>query len=152
MTKKLKRPEVLSPAGTLEKLKVAVRYGADAVFIGGQAYGLRSRAGNFTFEQMEEGVQFAAEHGAKVYVAANMVMHEGNEAGAGEWFRRLRDIGIAAVIVSDPALIAIAASEAPGLEIHLSTQASATNYETLEFWKNLGLTRVVWHVRFPWLS
>ena len=143
MTKKLKRPEVLSPAGTLEKLKVAVRYGADAVFIGGQAYGLRSRAGNFTFEQMEEGVQFAAEHGAKVYVAANMVMHEGNEAGAGEWFRRLRDIGIAAVIVSDPALIAIAASEAPGLEIHLSTQASATNYETLEFWKNLGLTRVV---------
>ena len=143
MARKLKRPEVLSPAGTLEKLKVAVRYGADAVFIGGQAYGLRSRAGNFTFEQMEEGVQFAARYGAKVYVAANMVMHEGNEEGAGEWFRRLRDIGIAAVIVSDPALIAIAASEAPGLEIHLSTQASATNYETLEFWKNLGLTRVV---------
>lgn len=79
MTKTLKRPEVLSPAGTLEKLKVAVQYGADAVFIGGQAYGLRSRAGNFTFEQMEEGVQFAAKYGAKVYVAANMVMHEGNE-------------------------------------------------------------------------
>ncbi|HET2678534.1 TPA: U32 family peptidase, partial [Streptococcus pneumoniae] len=143
MTKILKRPEVLSPAGTLEKLKVAVQYGADAVFIGGQAYGLRSRAGNFTFEQMEEGVQFAAKYGAKVYVAANMVMHEGNEAGAGEWFRKLRDIGIAAVIVSDPALIMIAATEAPGLEIHLSTQASATNYETLEFWKELGLTRVV---------
>ena len=70
MARKLKRPEVLSPAGTLEKLKVAVRYGADAVFIGGQAYGLRSRAGNFTFEQMEEGVQFAAKYGAKVYVAA----------------------------------------------------------------------------------
>ena len=143
MTKQLKRPEVLSPAGTLEKLKVAVRYGADAVFIGGQAYGLRSRAGNFTFEQMEEGVQFAAKYGAKVYVAATMVMHEGHEVGAGEWFRRLRDIGIAAVIVSDPALITIAATEAPGLEIHLSTQASATNYETLEFWKDLGLTRVV---------
>ena len=143
MTKTLKRPEVLSPAGTLEKLKVAVQYGADAVFIGGQAYGLRSRAGNFTFEQMEEGVQFAAKYGAKVYVAANMVMHEGNEEGAGEWFRKLRDIGIAAVIVSDPALIMIAATEAPGLEIHLSTQASATNYETLEFWKELGLTRVV---------
>ena len=74
MARKLKRPEVLSPAGTLEKLKVAVRYGADAVFIGGQAYGLRSRAGNFTFEQMEEGVQFAARYGAKVYVAANMVI------------------------------------------------------------------------------
>lgn len=150
MTKTLKRPEVLSPAGTLEKLKVAVQYGADAVFIGGQAYGLRSRAGNFTFEQMEEGVQFAAKYGAKVYVAANMVMHEGNEAGAGEWFRKLRDIGIAAVIVSDPALIMIAATEAPGLEIHLSTQASATNYETLEFWKELGLTRVYWRVRFRW--
>ena len=68
--------------------------GADAVFIGGQAYGLRSRAGNFTFEQMEEGVQFAAKYGAKVYVAANMVMHEGNEAGAGEWFRKLRVSGL----------------------------------------------------------
>ena len=77
-------------------------------------------------------------------------MHEGNEAGAGEWFRKLRDIGIAAVIVSDPALIMIAATEAPGLEIHLSTQASATNYETLEFWKELGLTRVFWRVRFQW--
>ena len=116
MTKTLKRPEVLAPAGTLEKLKVAIRYGADAVYIGGQAYGLRSRAGNFTFEEMEEGVQFAREHGAKVYVAANMVTHEGNEEGAGEWFRTLRDIGISAVIVSDPALIAIACTEAPGLE------------------------------------
>ena len=143
MTKTLKRPEVLAPAGTLEKLKVAIRYGADAVYIGGQAYGLRSRAGNFTFEEMEEGVQFAREHGAKVYVAANMVTHEGNEEGAGEWFRTLRDIGISAVIVSDPALIAIACTEASGLEVHLSTQASATNYETLEFWKDLGLTRVV---------
>nr|WP_226958779.1 U32 family peptidase C-terminal domain-containing protein [Streptococcus pneumoniae] len=109
----------------------------------GTSVTVRSRAGNFTFEQMEEGVQFAAKYGAKVYVAANMVMHEGNEVGAGEWFRKLRDIGIAAVIVSDPALIMIAATEAPGLEIHLSTQASATNYETLEFWKELGLTRVV---------
>ncbi|MGV3190083.1 peptidase U32 family protein [Streptococcus sp. 11273D007BT] len=143
MTQVKKRPEVLAPAGTLEKLKVAIHYGADAVFIGGQAYGLRSRAGNFTFEEMEEGVEFAKKYGAKVYVAANMVTHEGNEKGAGEWFRRLRDIGIAAVIVSDPALIQICAEEAQGLEIHLSTQASATNVETLEFWKNLGLTRVV---------
>ena len=139
----LKRPEVLAPAGTLEKLKVAISYGADAVYIGGDAYGLRSRTGNFSFDEMREGIAFAKRHGAKVYVAANMVTHEGNEAGAGEWFRTLRDIGIAAVIVSDPALIAIAASEAPGLPIHLSTQASATNYETLEFWKNLGLERVV---------
>lgn len=141
--KKLRGPEVLAPAGTLEKLKVAISYGADAVYIGGDAYGLRSRAGNFTLDEMREGVAFAEAHGAKIHVAANMVTHEGNEAGAGEWFRTLRDIGITAVIVSDPALIAIAASEAPGLEIHLSTQASATNYETLEFWKKQGLARVV---------
>ncbi|MFC4651868.1 U32 family peptidase [Lactococcus nasutitermitis] len=143
MNKNITCPEILAPAGTLEKLKVAIRYGADAVYIGGQAYGLRSRAGNFSFEEMEEAVAFANEHGAKIYVAANMVTHEGNEKGAGEWFRTLRDIGISAVIVSDPALIAICAAEAPGLAIHLSTQASATNYETLQFWQKLGLERVV---------
>lgn len=143
MSKILKRPEVLSPAGTLEKLKVAIDYGADAVFVGGQAYGLRSRAGNFTMEEMREGIEYAHARGAKVYVAANMVTHEGNEEGAGAWFRELRDMGLDAVIVSDPALIVICATEAPGLEIHLSTQASSTNYETFEFWKELGLTRVV---------
>lgn len=140
---KLKRPEVLVPAGTLEKLKTAIHYGADAVYIGGNAYGLRSRAGNFSFEEMAEGVAFARKYGAKVYVAANMVTHEWDSAGAGEFFRQLRDIGIDAVIVSDPALIEICATEAPGLPIHLSTQASATNYETLEFWKSEGLERVV---------
>lgn len=138
-----KRPEVLSPAGTLEKLKVAIDYGADAVFVGGQAYGLRSRAGNFSMEELQEGIDYAHRHGAKVYVAANMVTHEGNELGAGEWFRQLRDMGLDAVIVSDPALIVICSTEAPGLDIHLSTQASSTNYETFEFWKELGLTRVV---------
>ncbi|MGK0606279.1 MULTISPECIES: peptidase U32 family protein [Enterococcus] len=144
MTKRtLKRPEVLAPAGTLEKLKTAIHYGADAVYIGGDAYGLRSRAGNFSFEEMEEGVAFANQYGAKVYVAANMVTHEGNEEGAGAFFKKLRDIGISAVIISDPALIEICASEAPGLEIHLSTQASATNAETLKFWQNEGLERVV---------
>ncbi|HEL2360511.1 TPA: U32 family peptidase [Streptococcus suis] len=143
MSKTLKRPEVLSPAGTLEKLKVAIDYGADAVFVGGQAYGLRSRAGNFTMDEIREGIEYAHVRGAKVYVAANMVTHEGNEEGAGAWFRELRDMGLDAVIVSDPALIVICATEAPGLEIHLSTQASSTNYETFEFWKELGLTRVV---------
>ncbi len=138
-----KRPEVLSPAGTLEKLKVAIDYGADAVFVGGQAYGLRSRAGNFSMEELQEGINYAHAQESKVYVAANMVTHEGNEVGAGAWFRELRDMGLDAVIVSDPALIMICATEAPGLEIHLSTQASSTNYETFEFWKELGLTRVV---------
>ncbi|MFC3928719.1 peptidase U32 family protein [Streptococcus caprae] len=143
MTTMKKRPEVLAPAGTLEKLKVAVDYGADAVFVGGQAYGLRSRAGNFSMEEMREGINYAHERGSKVYVAANMVTHEGNEIGAGAWFRELRDMGLDAVIVSDPALIEICATEAPGLEIHLSTQASATNVETFHFWKEYGLTRVV---------
>lgn len=143
MTRLLKRPEVLSPAGTLEKLKVAIDYGADAVFVGGQAYGLRSRAGNFSMDEMQAGIKYAHDRGAKVYVAANMVTHEGDEEGAGEWFRELRDMGLDAVIVSDPALIVICVAEAPGLEIHLSTQASSTNYETFEFWKELGLTRVV---------
>lgn len=138
-----KRPEVLSPAGTLEKLKVAIDYGADAVFVGGQAYGLRSRAGNFSMEELQEGIDYAHARGAKVYVAANMVTHEGNEIGAGDWFRQLRDMGLDAVIASDPALIVICSTEAPGLEIHLSTQASSTNYETFEFWKAMGLTRVV---------
>ncbi|MGO4994585.1 peptidase U32 family protein [Jeotgalibaca porci] len=143
MTKQLKRPELLAPAGTLEKLKTAIHYGADAVYIGGDAYGLRSRAGNFSFEEMAEGVAFAHERGAKVYVAANMVTHENNEIGAGEFFRTIRDIGIDAIIVSDPALMQIAAMDAPGLEIHLSTQQSAVNYETLNFWQEAGLTRCV---------
>ena len=143
MTKQLKRPELLAPAGTLEKLKTAIHYGADAVYIGGDAYGLRSRAGNFSFEEMAEGVAFAHERGAKVYVAANMVTHENNEIGAGEFFRTIRDIGIDAIIVSDPTLMQIAAMDAPGLEIHLSTQQSAVNYETLNFWQEAGLTRCV---------
>lgn len=145
MTKRVitKKPEILAPGGTLEKLKTAVLYGADAVFIGGEAYGLRSRAGNFDYKEIDEGVRFAHERGAKVYVAANMVTHEGDEIGAGDFFRTLRDIGVDAVIVSDVALMEICATEAPGLPIHLSTQASACNYENLNFWKDEGLERVV---------
>lgn len=140
---KLKRPEVLAPGGTLEKLKTAIHYGADAVYIAGVEYGLRRRAGNFTFEEMQEGVQFAKKHGAKVYVAANMIAHENDTDGAGEFFRKVRDTGVDAVIVADPALIEICIMEAPGLPVHLSTQASATNYETLNFWHGEGLERVV---------
>lgn len=139
----LNKPEVLAPAGTLEKLKMAIMYGADAVFIGGDAYGLRSRAGNFSFDEMREGVAFARQYQAKVYVTANMVAHEGDTDGADQFFQTLKEIGIDAVIVSDPALIEICAMSAPGLPIHLSTQASATNYETLNFWQDEGLERVV---------
>ena len=94
-------------------------------------------------EELQEGIDYAHARGVDVHVAANMVTHEGNEEGAGEWFRQLRDMGLDAVIVSDPALIMICSQYAPGLNIHLSTQASSTNYETFAFWKELGLTRVV---------
>ncbi|MGY3725272.1 putative protease [Granulicatella balaenopterae] len=143
MRKILKKPEVLAPGGTLEKLKTAILYGADAVFIGGEAYGLRSRAGNFDYDEMREAVEFAHAHNARVHVAANMVTHEGDEEGAGEFFKTLREIGVDAVIISDMALMEICATEAPGLPIHLSTQSSASNYETLNFWKDEGLERVV---------
>ncbi|MGX7092745.1 peptidase U32 family protein [Hutsoniella sourekii] len=143
MAKTLKAPELLAPAGTLEKLKIAIHYGADACYIGGDAYGLRSRAGNFDFDEMAEAVEFAHARDRKVYLASNMVTHEGNEKGAGEFFRKVRDIGIDAVIISDPALMQICATEAPGLEMHLSTQQSAVNYETLNFWQEAGLTRCV---------
>lgn len=139
----LKRPEVLAPAGTLEKLKIAIIYGADAVYIGGNAYGLRTRAGNFTFEEMKEAVLFAKQHGARIYVAANMVTHVGETIGAGDFFRKLKDIGISAVIISDPALIEICLRETPGLPVHLSTQASSVNAQALNFWKNEGVERVV---------
>ena len=105
--------------------------------------GLRSRAGNFTMDELREGIEYAHARGVDVHVASNMVTHEGNEKGAGEWFRELRDMGLDAVIVSDPALIEICSTYAPGLNIHLSTQASATNVETFHFWKEYGLTRVV---------
>lgn len=141
--KGLKVPELLAPAGTLEKLKIAIHYGADACYIGGEAYGLRSRAGNFDYKEMAEAVEYAHTRGAKVYVASNMVTHVGDEEGAGDFFRTIRDIGIDAVIISDPALMQICASEAPGLEMHLSTQQSAVNYETLNFWQDAGLTRCV---------
>lgn len=141
--KGLKVPELLAPAGTLEKLKIAIHYGADACYIGGENYGLRSRAGNFNYEEMAEAVEFSHSRDAKVYVAANMVTHVGDEEGAGDFFRTIRDIGIDAVIISDPALMQICASQAPGLEMHLSTQQSAVNYETLNFWQEVGLTRCV---------
>ena len=143
MKRAIKRPELLAPGGTLEKLKKAIDYGADAVYIGGTNYGLRSRAGNFTYEEMAEAVAYANAHNARVHVAANIVAHEGDTIGVGEFFKKLRDIGITAVIVSDPSMIEICLEEAPGLEVHLSTQASTTNVETFKFWQEEGLSRVV---------
>lgn len=137
------KPELLAPAGNLEKLKFAIHYGADAVYIGGQQFGLRSNAGNFTYDEMREGVAFANKYGAKVYVAANIIAHNENLEGLHEFFKELYEIGIAAVIVADPALVQASREAAPDLEVHISTQASVANWKTAEFWKNEGLPRVV---------
>jgi putative protease len=139
----LKRPELLAPAGSLEKLKFAVHYGADAVYIGGQKYGLRSNADNFSFEEMREGVLFAARYGAKVFVAANIYAHNEDIAGIEEYLRNLQEVGIAAIIVADPAIIETCKRVAPKLEIHLSTQQSTMNWQAVQFWKEDGVHRVV---------
>lgn len=137
------KPELLCPGGSLEKLKIAIHYGADACYIAGMNYGLRTRAGNFSPEEMWEAVRFAHQHQAKVYVVANMVPHEGDEAGIEEFFRSLEALGVDAVLISDPGLMVLCQQAAPQLPIHLSTQASALNYAALNFWADQGLERVV---------
>ncbi|WP_210129359.1 U32 family peptidase [Staphylococcus sp. GDX8P66P] len=140
---KIKEPELLAPAGNLEKLKIAVHYGADAVFLGGQAYGLRSNADNFTMEEIKEGVTFAQQYGAKIYVTTNIIAHDENIAGLDEYLKNLESAGATGIIVADPLIIETCKRVAPNLEIHLSTQQSLSNYKAVEFWKNEGLDRVV---------
>lgn len=140
---RLDKPELLAPAGNLEKLKFAVHYGADAVYIGGQKYGLRSGADNFTFEEMREGVEFAKKYGAKVFVATNIYAHNEDIAGIEEYLRNLYEAGIAAIIVADPVIFDTALRLVPGLEVHLSTQQSTLNWQAVSYWKEEGLPRVV---------
>lgn len=137
------KPELLAPGGSLEKLKFAIHYGADAVYIGGQKYGLRSNADNFTFDEMREAVAFADRYGAKVFVAANIYAHNEDIAGIADYLRQLQDCGIAAIIVADPAIIETCKQVAPKLEIHLSTQQSTVNWQAVQFWKEEGVHRVV---------
>lgn len=140
---RLSKPELLAPAGNLEKLKFAIHYGADAVYIGGQKYGLRSNADNFSFEEMREGVEFAKKYGAKVFVATNIYAHNEDLAGIEEYLRNLYEAGISAVIVADPIIVETARKAVPGLEVHLSTQQSTVNWQAVKFWKEEGLPRVV---------
>lgn len=142
-TRKLATPELLAPAGSLEKLKFAVRYGADAVYIGGQKYGLRSGADNFSFEEMRQGVEFASRYGAKIYVAANIFAHNEDIPGLEDYLANLQEAGVAAIIVADPAIIETCKKAAPKLELHLSTQQSTMNWRTVKFWKDEGVDRVV---------
>lgn len=138
-----RKPELLIPASSLEVLKVAVMFGADAVYIGGEAFGLRAKAKNFPPEDMRQGVLFAHEHGVKVYVTANILAHNADLDGVRAYFKELKQMNIDAVIISDPAVFMIAKEELPETDIHISTQANNTNYGTFRFWYGLGAKRVV---------
>ena len=137
-------PELLIPASCLEVLKIAVLYGADAVYIGGEAFGLRAKAKNFSLEEMKEGVEFAHARGVKVYVTANILAHNDDLEGVRTYFEELREVVKPdALIISDPAVFTIAKEVVPEIEIHISTQANNTNYGTFNFWHSLGAKRVV---------
>lgn len=139
----MKKVELLAPAGDLQKLKIAVLYGADAVYLGGEAFGLRKRSKNFTIDQIAEGVKFAHERGVKVYVTLNIIPHNEDFQGLEEYVQELVDIDIDAVLVADPGMFMRIKEIAPNLEIHISTQASVTNKDTVMFWYNLGAKRIV---------
>ncbi|MCI9361066.1 MAG: U32 family peptidase [Hungatella sp.] len=139
----MRKTELLVPAGSLEVLKTAVMFGADAVYIGGEAFGLRAKAHNFSLEEMREGCKFAHERGVKVYVTANILAHNEDLEGVEEYFGELKGIGIDALIISDPGVFAIAKRVVPEIDVHISTQANNTNYGTYLFWHQMGAQRVV---------
>ena len=138
-----KKPELLVPASNLEVLKTAVRYGADAVYIGGEAFGLRAKAKNFSPQEMAAGIAFAHGAGVKVYVTANILAHNGDLDGARRYFAELKGIGPDALIISDPGMYMLAKEICPEIERHISTQANNTNYLTYRFWWEQGAKRVV---------
>ncbi|MCR5475199.1 MAG: U32 family peptidase [Lachnospiraceae bacterium] len=140
---KLAKPELLIPAGSLDVLKTAVTYGADAVYIGGEAFGLRAKAKNFTIEEMDEGIRYAHAAGVRVYVTANILAHNRDLDDAAGYFGELDRIGPDALIISDPGLFTIAQKECPQIPIHISTQANNCNYMTFDFWEKMGAKRVV---------
>jgi len=137
------KPELLAPAGDLEKLKVAVAYGADAVYMGGLKLGLRMKAKNFGAEQMEEGIAFAHAHGVKVYITANVFARGADFDGMADYFRVLERMGADALIISDPGVFDVAREAVPAMDIHISTQANNTNPRSALFWHKLGAKRVV---------
>ena len=139
----MKHPELLIPASSLEVLKTAVVFGADAVYIGGEAFGLRAKAKNFSMEEIREGIAFAHAHDVKVYITANILAHNGDLSGVRAYFEELKEIKPDALIISDPGVFMIAREVCPEIDIHISTQANNTNYGTYQFWHQLGARRVV---------
>ncbi|MBQ7076958.1 MAG: U32 family peptidase [Lachnospiraceae bacterium] len=139
----MRKVELLVPAGSLEVLKVAVTFGADAVYIGGEVFGLRAKAHNFSLEEMKEGIDFAHASGVKVYVTANILAHNDDLEEVRKYLKELGEIKPDALIISDPGIFTIAKEVLPDMEIHISTQANNTNYGTYNFWHRLGAKRVV---------
>ena len=139
----MKKIELLSPAGDLERLKVTLLYGADAVYIGGEKYNLRANANNFTIDEIREGCSFAHKLGKKVHLTLNIVFHNEDMDGVEEYIKSVVDAGIDAFIVSDPFIISYIKKNYPKVEVHLSTQNSTSNYKAIEFFQNEGINRVV---------
>ncbi len=139
----MNKPELLAPAGNLEKLVTAIDFGADAVYLGGNRLNLRALANNFSIEDMKKGVEYAHERGKKVYVTLNVFPHEEDFIGLEEYLMELKEAEIDALIVSDPGIIMTAQEIAPELELHLSTQANSVNYKSAQFWFNHGIKRIV---------
>lgn len=139
----MRKPELLIPASSLEVLKIAVRFGADAVYIGGEAFSLRAKARNFSREDMAEGIAFAHANGVKVHVTANILAHNKDIDEAEKYFEELRELAPDALIISDPGMFTLAKKICPEIEIHISTQANNTNYMTFRFWHEMGAKRVV---------
>ena len=139
----MKKPELLIPASSLEVLKTAVTFGADAVYIGGEAFGLRAKAKNFTREEMAEGIALAHKYGVRVHVTANILAHNYDLEGAGAYFHELKELKTDALILADPGMFMLAKEICPDIDIHVSTQANNTNYMTYQFWQQQGAKRVV---------
>lgn len=139
----MQKPELLAPAGTLEKLKFAITYGADAVYLGGPMWGMRAYAGNFTMEDIAAGVEFAHARGAKVYVTVNIIPHNDDLVGLEDYLQALADLNIDAFIISDPGILTVAREVAPQIDRHLSTQANVVNHRAAQFWVDQGVSRLI---------
>lgn len=139
----MKKPELLAPAGNMEKLKMALLYGADAVYLGGKSFGLRAFGGNFSHEELKEAVEFAHNLGKKVYVTVNIFPHNIDVEALPDYLAYLNEIRVDALLVADLGVFTLAKQYSPDIELHISTQANNTNYVTVNAWKDMGATRVV---------
>ena len=150
----MQKPELLAPGGSLAKLKIAIDYGADAVYVGGEAFSLRVAAENFTLDELREGLSYAHERGKKVYLTANILPHNSDLEEFEEYLEEIAPMGFDGILVSDPGMFDLVKNKCPDLQIHISTQANNVNYGSAQFWKRMGATRVVLarEMSFPEIS